>query len=288
MLTVELMGGLGNQLFQIFALLNCAFDSKKEFIFEKGFKMPGSRQVTYWDNLFKNISKHTIAKKINFQIYREKAHSYNPLSLIPAQYNVKLYGYFQSYKYFTKYEKQILEMLRFNDFQDALKMKRKDNYENCISLHFRLGDYLHLQEYHAVLNISYYEKALKYLLARFEEKKLLKGEDGVYLPEWKVLYCCEEEDIEHVKKNIALLRKSLPKEIVFERIENKYADWEQMLIMSLCAHNIIANSTFSWWSAYLNRNKDKMVCYPNIYFGPKLAHEDISDLYPEGWEIIIT
>ena len=65
MLTVELMGGLGNQLFQIFALLNCAFDSKKKFVFEKGLKMPGSRQVTYWDNLFKNISKNTIAKKIN-------------------------------------------------------------------------------------------------------------------------------------------------------------------------------------------------------------------------------
>jgi hypothetical protein len=59
-------------------------------------------------------------------------------------------------------------------------------------------------------------------------------------------------------------------------------DWEQLLMMSSCGHNIIANSTFSWWGAYLNSNPDKIVCYPETWFGPKAQHDTL-DLFPEDW-----
>ena len=55
--------------------------------------------------------------------------------------------------------------------------------------------------------------------------------------------------------------------------------------MSLCSHNIIDNISFSWWGAYFNGNKDKIVCYPSVWFGPKLANKDTSDLCPDSWRL---
>ena len=64
------------------------------------------------------------------------------------------------------------------------------------------------------------------------------------------------------------------------------SDWEEMLAMSLCNHNIIANSTFSWWGAYFNSNEDKIVCYPSVWFGPELKNNNTVDLFPEEWKCI--
>ena len=68
----------------------------------------------------------------------------------------------------------------------------------------------------------------------------------------------------------------------FVRGDNSLQDWEQMIYMSCCHHNIIANSSFSWWAAYLNSRSDKIVCYPSVWFGPSANH-DTSDLCPPEW-----
>ena len=59
-----------------------------------------------------------------------------------------------------------------------------------------------------------------------------------------------------------------------------------MVLMSCCEHNIIANSSFSWWGAYFNDNPEKIVCYPSVWFGPKLQNKKTEDMFPKDWKKI--
>ena len=70
------------------------------------------------------------------------------------------------------------------------------------------------------------------------------------------------------------------------KVKDDIPDWKQLLIMSICHHNIIANSTFSWWGAYFNTNPTKLVCYPNAWFGIKKQNYIMNDLFPENWKKI--
>ena len=69
----------------------------------------------------------------------------------------------------------------------------------------------------------------------------------------------------------------------FIKVSDEYHDWEQLLIMSVCDHNIIANSSYSWWGAYLNENKNKTVMYPEKWFGKKMQQHNLCDLFPLTW-----
>ena len=77
------------------------------------------------------------------------------------------------------------------------------------------------------------------------------------------------------------------KNMTFTKAVDHSEDWEQLLMMSCCTHNIIANSSFSWWGAYFNSNPEKIVCRPSVWFGPAMPDKDnIQDLCPEEWLII--
>jgi len=97
----------------------------------------------------------------------------------------------------------------------------------------------------------------------------------------KVLFFCEKEDNEEIGKIIDTIKKTITN-CAFIKVIDEVDDWQQLLLMSACSHNIIANSSFSWWGAYLNTNPSKIVCYPEVWFGPKVTHET-SDLFPESW-----
>jgi len=139
--------------------------------------------------------------------------------------------------------------------------------KKTVSIHFRMGDYKKIRYYHPIMNYEYFEGALTYIMERTDTER--------------VLYFCEKEDNEEIDKIIGELKKTI-KNCAFIRVTDNVEDWQQLLLMSACSHNIIANSSFSWWGAYLNTNPKKIVCYPEIWFGPK-APNDTSDLFPESW-----
>ena len=146
------------------------------------------------------------------------------------------------------------------------------DYMNTISLHFRIGDYKNLQEHHPLLDKDHYIKSIIHIIN-------ISKKDN-----WHILYFCEDEDIDYVNDKIEIMRNEFIN-LSFTKIDSIYKDWEQLLIMSLCSHNIIANSSFSWWAAYFNTNNN-IVCYPDIWFGPKQGNKDMSDMFPSSWSKI--
>jgi hypothetical protein len=214
-------------------------------------------------------------------MYREPEFNYRPLPKLNNQ-SINLHGYFQSYKYFEKEYATIYSMMRLSVQQSMVKSEhllyftQNENAVHTISMHFRLGDYKQLPDHHPVMPYQYYDAALQYILS--------KRQNGGPI---RVLYFCEAEDGAIVYKIIRKLELSNQSHIEFVKVDDSIVDWKQMLLMSNCDDNIIANSSFSWWGAYLNANPDKIVCYPSVWFGKKLEHHDTSELCPQSWSKIV-
>ena len=146
MLTVELMGGLGNQLFQIFTLIAYSKKNSNPYLIEKKSSLPGqyvTRNV-YWNNLLEKLAHRLIQDPLQYPLIREKDFHYEELPKISSNDKFKLYGYFQSYKYFQEYKDTILNELEFDKKREALLQNTKLETSNMISLHFRVGDYAKL------------------------------------------------------------------------------------------------------------------------------------------------
>ena len=279
MLTCNLMGGLGNQLFQIFTTIAYSMRSKQKFIFLDQESLGGggsTLRYTFWNSLLSNL-KPFLIKSLpqNFPIIREQGFQYKDLPIEQLQnQDFMLYGYFQSYKYFEYYYTTIHRLLGISKKKEAIFSKymlsdERAYLSNTISIHFRLGDYKKVSDYHPIMSKDYYLRALQFIC---NQNNTIN---------YNVLYFCEEEDIDSVTITINFLKDNFPN-MIFKRCENTFEDWEQMLLMSCCTHNIIANSSFSWWGAYFNSNKDKIVCYPSVWFGQKANHNTVN-LFPPDW-----
>lgn len=198
------------------------------------------------------------------QFRRERGLGYNPAVETWADGSY-LHGYWQSERYFGHIERQIRDAFTFPDFSNSenAEMAARIAETEAIALHVRRGDYLSFAA-HVLCDQTYYEAALARVLSD------CSGDPTVFV---------FSDDPEWAKSNLPL-----PVEKVVVDFNGPETDFEDMRLMSLCRHNIIGNSSFSWWAAWLNANPGKCVVGPANWFGdPKLSNPDI---LPATWHRI--
>lgn len=270
MIVVQLIGGLGNQLFQYAAAKALALETKQKLCIDIS-QFESYKLHNYALNHFNIISK--VYKKPNRYLkkiksfyqknvsYKEVDFGYNP-DLINLKCNtIFLEGYFQSEKYFIKYEKEIRK-----DFEVITTLKKvtqdtiaKIESVNSVSIHIRRGDYLN-NPLHNTSKDEYYNKALEII-----ENKITNPVFFVF-----------SDDMSWVKENF-----STKQETIFIDFNDASTNFEDLKLMAACKHNIIANSSFSWWGAWLNKNPDKIVIAPKLWFNDDSINTN--DIIPTSW-----
>jgi len=212
----------------------------------------------YKDNIFRKVFEFDSNENIKFDNkFVEPGFHYTEIPKMEG--NVLLVGYCQSEKYFKEYEKEIRELFCFSEEMiSTLKEKHKLllNEETC-SMHIRRGDYIGQEQYHNNLNLNYYMKATK----QFSKD---------------VKYIIFSDDVDWCRSQF------MGEMFLFPEPQD---DIDDLCLMSLCNHNIIANSSFSWWGAYLNKNEDKIIVVPKIWLGQTYINSgwDTKDIYCDNW-----
>jgi hypothetical protein len=253
--SVKLQGGLGNYMFQIACANAYALRNDKTTIFTTDDSMVAHKNInSYKDNILNNVD---MIPRHDLSTYKQQQELvFNYIQIPNFNHNVYLNGYFQSEKYFNDFEKETRDLFSYSIEVDKETQNLLDN-ENTCSIHIRRGDYLKSPNHHPTQDMNYYMKAIK---------KMPKNS----------VFLIFSDDIEWCKSNFP----DVPEKFKF--IEGN-KDYEDLYIMSQCNNNIICNSTFSWWGAWLNGNKEKEVVMPSKWFGPALATHDTKDLCCEGW-----
>ena len=292
MFTCYLQGGLGNQLFQIFTTIAYAQRFKIPFGFLYKVILSANRP-TYWDTFLLPLKFFTKIKLPKMTVIKEKGFNYHvlpPPNSITGE-DIELHGYFQSYKYFELFFPQICRIIRFDQQKQKIINEYPtllNYYSNLVGMHFRLGDYKQLQDYHPILPLTYYKNSIQHIITE-------TGDDFL-----SILYFCELDDIEMLQETVILpLQQLFPSCKFINAQDYVVEDWKQMVMMSCCNHNIIANSTFSWWSAYFNFatysslpfssstmqvKSEPIICYPALWFGQKLVEtHNTEDMFPPAW-----
>ena len=197
-------------------------------------------------------------------VYHEIDFKYNN-QILAIPDNCTLHGYFQSEKYFIDYRDLILSQFNFKTSHKELATEYIDNIRelndgyNITSVHVRRGDYLTSSEHHPPCSIEYYNRAADEILKYNKNKFIVFSDD----PDW-----CRNT--------------FMSDDYIVSDLNNPYIE---LCAMSLCDNHIIANSSFSWWGAWLNTNINKTVIAPSRWFGPALI-KDTSDVYCGDWIIL--
>lgn len=269
MLIVRAFGGLGNQMFQYAFYLflkqknkNVYFDISDFNIHQhhNGFELNNIFQVTF-DEPTKKQLKHIAInhnsifvrglEKIGVKIRKisEFEEVFHGSEIAMGQYEEDIYfsGFWQNTKYIYPIEKLVREKFVFSNNLSGknLDLIKNMSQKNTVAVHVRYGDYIANKSFEGICNESYYNSAIKYVKDRFSNCQFIVFSDDV---------------------NLAKHQISFPQNTIYVNWNDGKESYIDMQLMSLCNHNIIANSTFSWWGAWLNQNPHKTVIMPQIWY----------------------
>ena len=280
MVIVRIMDGLGNQMFQyafvqylkknninvkvdIKCNMHNGFELERIFRlhFDKATKFECAKFGVYPENFFGRVIRKLVPISKIYTPGAEKSIIYEPH--IKMLDNIYLSGYWQSYKYLIDNRQIIDSIYRFPIIKDLNLKKISDiiTNTNSVSIHVRRGDYINDKNLGNIVGLNYYNKAIAFIKSIIPDAKLF----------------CFSNDINWCKEafqdaNITFISGNYE--------ENSYID---MQLMSLCKHNIIANSSFSWWGAWLNNNPNKVVIAPSKW---NAVQDNVDDLIPSSWKKI--
>jgi len=252
-------GRFGNQLFQYATLYAVSKTVKCDFGVPYQLKSESNYSRFFLPECFPNLSaKDSGVSKVLYTL-QEREFNFDA-SIFSVPDNTDIHGYFQSEKYFLDYKDQILIEYTFNDYIQKKAFDIRSLTKNqAISIHLRLGDYLNLKDCHPVCSVEYYQAALS------------------MVPDDLLIYIFSD-DLETARKFFNFINRNA----VFVEGGNKYVD---MCLMSLCDYHIIANSSFSWWGAWLG-NSIKTIA-PAKWFGDSLnVPKNWSDIYCKFWSVL--
>ena len=287
MIVVRLMGGLGNQLFQYATARHLAAINNTELFVDTTFLDEKKESVTprkYELNSFNVQTKIADAKLLHsfrgsdfstgeriitlIKTFGDR-HKYKfddygfDEELLKLKGNYYIRGFFQSEKYFKTMEPIIRKELSLKEtgISNDIELVSKIIHSESVSIHIRRGDYirnLSAMDVHSLCSKDYYIKSIQHITA------LLNKDLHFYL----------------FTDDAAWVQREMNWPINYTLIENK-STIEDFYLMSLCKHNIIANSTFSWWAAWLNNNEHKKVIMPKYWLNNILSES--VDLVPKNW-----
>lgn len=287
MIISRISSGLGNQLFQYALGRNLALkqhtplyvdlsyfqheyddDTIRKFKlsqFSIPYRLLQGSPVEYLSKATRLLPNRTLRPFFLFQ--KEKHYHFDPAVLTQHASCVILDGFWQSERYFLESAETIRKELQLS----RVPSPEFDAYErqilaapNAISLHVRRGDYVNhpvFSQTFGFVGLEYYQRALEHLASVHKDAQFFVFSDE---KDW-------------VKANV-----SLPGNPVYVETTGHTADVADLVLMSRCRHHVIANSSFSWWGAWLNPNPDKLVIYPKNWFRHQPTW-DIKDLHPAAW-----
>ncbi len=294
MIIVKISSGLGNQLFQYafakalslnrsmevkidasnfdywpknitprkFSLsnFNISLDlaDKKDFR-EIGVPYPGNHSIG--ENIYRLIFKLKESLRKNKKIIIDHRLNFNP-EMLSVPDNTYILGGWTNYNYFQNIKDDLYKELTLKkDFgPKAQKLHNQIESSESVSVHIRRSDYLKYSRKFVILDEKYYQEAVNNIKDRISNP----------------IFYIFSDDIEYVQNNYSEIFGQSAIYLSGQGIE----DEEELMLMSKCKHNIIANSTFSWWAAWLNQNSSKIIVAPHKY---RTDNKEMEDFLPSDW-----
>jgi len=291
---IRLQGGLGNQLFQYAFAKGTASKLGVDFILDRNtYSAKDNEKNTYrkysldvfnsnikfakdtdkmgfvWfrrQKIFETFYKYLRLKRFFLPFYyRERTFAYDE-NIFKQKDGTYFDGYWQTEKYFShirsNLRKEICEDVSLSE--NAKKYSHEINTRDAISIHVRRGDYVsnpNILKYHGLCSMDYYKNSIDYI-----KEKITNPHFFIF-----------SDDYDWATQNFLYLGKNCT---IIKSLESK--DYEDIILMSKCKHNIISNSSFGWWGAWLNSHQEKIVIAPRKWFA-NAPKADTRDIVPETW-----